>query len=333
MNNIQTILLKCFINCPKVIVSIIFEYVIDFFKMTNIHFKNSKINTIKQLTNNRIAIGFADSILCVYNLSNKEPLFKKLEADVLISAFCQLDDNTLVVGFSNRDYFFIWNYVNGTDRIMRLPKTKYCGNDSIIKLENNILIYISKCGMVYTINLKKNIIKLQLLGQDDVKCFTKLNNTIAFGFVSSKRLYSKPINTYNIHPFCDMNKEDKYLIDTFKALLTCTLVNKIVYVNDDNLAAIEAENQSNKHSLLVIHSVKNPQLKSFYGNCSEEFKSIISLKNNRIAILLRNEIRIYDIMLKLCIQTIQHTNKLILLENLDDKFMVVDDESNVIIYE
>ena len=166
MNKIKNILLE-HLNCTQVhnknLVFIILSYCTPYYE-EQIKIVCDYTAIIKELTNNRLAIGLYNGTIHIYDLatkstivrnpksySNKEPWNKDC-----ISAFCQTDENTIVCGMQDHGYILIWNFKNNTEEIIRCAASS---TNNIVMLEKDIIAMTSWATCTYIINLKTRQIK------------------------------------------------------------------------------------------------------------------------------------------------------------------------------
>jgi len=126
-SEIKCLLSKYFHGYTNNLTSIIFDYSGHYFKfniLTNLTL--SKITTIIELTNNRIAIGYGNGTIIIYNLIDKSTITRNLTKKAFnhsitsVSALCQINEETLACGFPGLEYLLIWNFKTNNEYTIKL---------------------------------------------------------------------------------------------------------------------------------------------------------------------------------------------------------------------
>jgi hypothetical protein len=371
MNKLKNILLNHFNECAvtisqknsnevlfKDVILIILGYCTPYYELTSTKFNCGKhsydsmttqsndTTVFRTLTNNRVAIGYNDGTICIWDLINNikitrpSPTFnnKDLYNKIIpytISEICQVDNNIIVYGFKNFDYIIVWDFENGTNKGIKSLDIQNC---KIISLEKDLIIVVHIFRHLITLNLKTS----------------EKINYVNYNTHHVSLLYNKIIMSYRIHDKLIIKSTDK------TAFNSSIIQNEIIYENELEkytklilFKSIPCFNKFNSKNVLNnnIIIVKGWQEQMILNNtillCNAETKksitiienikgyinSIIYLNNGYFAMLINGVIMIYHIPTKLCIQTIKNMNDYVFLEPYNNGFITVDSISNATIYE
>lgn len=154
-SNVLTELLHYF---PKPLVQIITEYFEIYLDTMCANF-SSAVSAILELTANRLALGFDNGVVGVYDLITKTIILNKTPRYVTTS-LCQLNDNILISGYSNFDELMVWDFKNNVQKMIKLPAGKYCKNNGMRILKNNVSIYSSVDECLYVIDFNHMGVKI-----------------------------------------------------------------------------------------------------------------------------------------------------------------------------
>jgi hypothetical protein len=343
MNFINDILLKIF-NCGlNNITSIIFDYAGLYFQNEIIHFE-TKVTSILQLTNNRIAIGFHDGTICIYDTSNKTKTTYTIIKNSVISTICQINDNIIACGLPDRDCIMIYDFKHNDKYLIKCESGTYiftCRLGSDITFFNNMLICSSKYSRVMIIHLNNLLNNERIMVNLSEFYIAKdiridVSNVIIFNDIC---LYSKSklsyYHTIKSFPTDLLNTTNCFSTPNKKIHKSGFLI-KLLYLGNNKIAIVEkymVEHQNFDSNIIIMNMLTmehehNILVKGLIVN-------VVSLKYNRIAVVISNQLFIYNILTGDMLQRIilENGNKIILSETIDCKLLIVDRYSDVRIYE
>jgi hypothetical protein len=238
MDFIKAELLNFFNNYSKDVISIIYEYCTITMKSSVNDYKltldNHNIIIVRELTNNRIAIGYSDTNICILNLLDGSKIFRFESVKGIknyyeltssnIYDICQTNDDTIVCVTIDS---IIWNFKNNTQKHMC-----FSGFHSVTYLKNNIIGCITKRNLYlhntqrYEDLSNKNIdckneayfiiSNNKFIIARSSKSYSNIKNNIAFRQNKNIMKYYKKIHgAFNIIEIFDI---DEYLSKNYNAV-------------------------------------------------------------------------------------------------------------------
>ncbi len=318
--------LSILLNFPTPVIFITREYIEMYSDVLTVHFRNA-INTLIVLSNNRLALAFDNGVVGVYDIITKTIILNKMHKNVG-SSLCQLYENTIVIGYFDLDKLMMWNFKHNTEKMINLPVKEYCKNDSIILLEENILMYNSIADNLYVINFNYKKAKINKV-DFNAKCFLRDNDKLFMGYGSAveeaESVHAKnQIAIYNVKDYIDVNLNGK-----------CSNV----FSFSKNIKQIE---RMSKNKIFCLTSFFDGHCCSYFCKIyimniktntmtvlieEQEVDNIIFiayLGNNHLALHRYNIIEIIDILTKKMVRQINTDKKMTLMTKINNKLVVVD---------
>jgi len=314
----------------KNIIDIIIQYSDTLFISSSVKFKK-KISTIKELTNNRIAIGYYTGGLCIYNLENGTQIIndQKKHNKSHITSICQINNNVVIYAMLNKYYFILWDFENNLEtQINRIVKNHIEKNyvNDLTYLENNLITYtIRTSNNNYIMQLVNIITNTKIRSTYNISCFTKNNELIILGIKSSLRRINYDIQSHNIASFMSSNLskvcDEIYCESGIYPI-------RIIPIDYNNYIISKTDDQ--KRNCIGIYNVK-AATKNLIMESEKKINDILYINNN-IVILSNNKVYIYNTLGEL-LQIIQHgTIKYMKIINLNNKLIIADNEFHLITY-
>jgi len=299
----------------------------------------NKISAIKELTNNRLAIGYLSGTLRIHNFNDKQEnifndtQFRGIDLSNPVSAIHQLNDDIIICGYGDMAKIFIWNIKNSTESKLWCVDKFPCKYDSIYLITENLIGYISNIsGEFVTLNLITG--SAQPYPEGNAMKF--LNDKILLN-ICNRHIHSivlcelKTIKEF-AERFYEDSLENKFVHSADgifwngayggkSIILNSRKITKMIPINN-NVIVIENYRSNDTVSLIdenlnLVHNFNKPRGKVKYA---------IQSKNN-IAILVNGFVEIYEMMSGMYIGTIKSTCKIKILANFCDGFVIVDNKS------
>ena len=271
------------------------------------------IKIAKQLSKNKLIIGFVTTEVCIYDVRDRTKitnrLIKQPSRKNYITSLCITPNNEVVFGMSKDRHLFIWNHETNTIRNIKISNgLSYIFQ--IIHIKDDIITYSIRYGSIHA----TNIIKLENTTTAPYNYFytnhiSKINNRI-------NEAHDGCITVRSIESFISGRH---YLYERIR----CNgKIKKVIPLNEDYYMI------GRKDEIICI-PVKSEygkyELPTLIGGC---YKDFICINNN--IIVLTNKIKIYDSIGD--IFQIIDDNNIKLIENFNDGLLVVY-EQHVTIYD
>jgi hypothetical protein len=379
MYKLKNVLLNHFNDCAttqnnevlfKDVILIILSYTTPYYEDSLLNFncanqtltimteKNTYAIIMRTLTNNRIATGYNNGTICVWDLTNRNTIIKltlnykfeihltpserkkKFNAKNLkytISDICQIDNNTIVYGFKNYNHIIIWNFKDDTTKLINQDNIK---NNKIFMIEKDLIAFTDTWKPLTLLNLDTK----EYENYEDFKSpyISLMNNKI---IISSYKGNNKlKIKIFDKDAFISSVFIDETIYESEQQQVLCESSNCVPCFNkfsskctlNNNIIIIRSCYHYGGppcNTILVCNIVTKKSI-TILENIQGYILSIIYLNNGYFAMLINDDIMIYHIPTKLCIQTIKNLyNKYLFIEPFNDGFITIDSTSNVTIYE
>ena len=243
---------------PTNLILIVLCYIEPYFERYNINLKN-KCSAIKELNNDKIAIGFVKGFICIYDCVNKSFIYKnsKNNASNPISAIHQINDETIMCGYADRKYILIWDFVNNIEHIIDCDT---CKDDSIISLSNELIGFVSRGsknvnapfrGHIYKTKYDKET-ELIIINLKEKKMIDKkITSITSFATYNDKLLYGNNTNNGDGSEYIYVIDTNNFDIISSIHLESNCVAKKIIPLKDDDMAIIN-HNTSGRYEFVTI---------------------------------------------------------------------------------
>jgi hypothetical protein len=324
MNKLYNIFLNLSSCFTRDIINIVIQYSNTLFISLNIK-SNKKISAIRELNNNRIAIGFYAGNFCIHNLLDGTRIINNIKyksstnQGIHITSICQIADNIIICALLNKSFLVMWNFENNTEEKINISK-KYNLINDLTHLGNDLIGFtvhsLTGDHAMYVLNYKTyKTCYIEL----NVTCFAKNNELIAI--CKNYSTVRPNINIYNISSFTH-NPYLKSMVQIQNENDSSYPVKIVLMDNNNYIVVITRDNKD----YLVITSNKQLIMKS-----QTKIDEMLYINNN-IIILSNNKVYVYNVIGEL-LQTIQHHYvKYMKIANLDNKLVIADNQCGILIY-
>jgi len=357
MKQIQDALTMCFKSCDN-LADIVLSYSGRYFEnLSHSINPNKKINVINALSNNRIAIAYDRGVYIFDLLSKNKIKMIHRSLKTKVSAICELNESTIACGFYNNANILIWNFINNKKYVInnkrRCNNTHAiynCKENSLVLLKKDLIGYVDQEDSAFSsyyehiniINLNNNHI-LQIAIEESVNILMANNKFICKGISLDSGWDEQYISVTDLDACYSLNIMDYYC--KFKHIqrkveLDVPPYDKRIISTDDNHLSTTSRIDICQ---MPISSCKNDLITTYNINTLETviciteniINEIIALENRCIGVLTADYIAIYHGITGSKLQIIDNVGpKIKFIRYLNNyKFLTVDDDSNIKIYE
>ncbi len=349
-------ILSIFVNSDD-LTNIVLSYSGKYFQSQTIHFTKS-INIIEVLSNNKIAIATNRGVYILDLFNNNKLKMIHRNSKTKVSAMCELNSHTIACGFSNNANILIWNFMNDKKYVINNNKYQnnkweiyHCKKNSLIFLKKDLIAYVVEKHSAFSswyeyiniINLSKINI-LRITAQQSVNILMTNNKFISNGIINdpfSDKGDQQFISTTDLNACCSLNFKDYYKFKINNRMIDHDYPTnrKIISIDKDHISTtsligvFEMPAELCKNDLITTYDANTLEpVMSITENITQD---IISLENGCMGVLTHDYINIYHAISGSILQIIDILDKKIkfirYLNNL--KFITVDDDSNIKMYE
>ena len=311
------------------------------------------VTAITRLTNNRVALGFLNGSICILNLYNMTRIFMVqkdyhyLQDPSNVTQIHQIDDNIIIFTMTRfNERIFIWNIATNTTRFIWNNE----GWEIIVMGRNMIAITAGKSIKILDLNIKPNetpkyevlptytliypeiIYKISIFND---KAIIYAHNVVKTNCqlctVNKNNLMAESDNLI-LNCFYEHKDADSHYIDH---IIPCTtnfnvLCNTVITHKQTSNYVIIVECVLKEFNNIILYNIETGNCIDIITNLIGRITSIVYLNNAYFAVLIDNDIKVYNLYTKSLIQSFRcETGNYVALEAIDNGFIAVDDNSNV----
>ena len=287
------------------------------------------------------ATGYNNITLYIWNLLDKSKIIKhppKEQTKNPIIFIYQVDDNTIAYGITYYNSIFIWNFKDDTKKSILCDSWTYV--DSVVILRKNLMAHIQYPGSLNILNVIKDINVNHAIYRNHYtnKCVSLLDNNVIIGLYENNKVTISIIEKNDFILLHNKNEKNVYEFEhsneTFRSLKIIPCHNKFSPESVPSNNIIIIETFVNDHNMISILHIGTQQITKIINNIVRHITSVIYLNSGYFAMLTSDDIIIYHIISKTCVQTIKNEyNKFILLDAYNNGFITVNDSLNIQMYE
>jgi hypothetical protein len=316
----------------KELIDTIIEYCDVLYELSTINF-TKKISTMIDLTNNRIAIGYYNGGISIYNLENGTQIVNALEEYTseknYITSMCQFNDNIVGCTFSNNDKMLLWDFENNSETKLSFSCKP---SDNLINLDHTLFAIITaKSDKNSTCIISSTECRANLRWFNNCSYCAKFDNLLIVGDWMYIKIY---------------NMGD--LFDEVKKIILNMYPTKIVPIDSNNYIIAKTDNEKS-NSIEIIDT--NDRLGAIDFDIKGAIDDIVYINNrapglkfdmnvenilctDNLVILSNSKVYICDMYGRLLQKIGDKTTKYKKIINSNNKLIIMsDDECNLTIYD
>lgn len=319
-----TMELSNLIDLPIPLARITREYFELYSDVSTLRFGNA-IDTIIILKNDNLALAFDNGVVCIYDWVTKTIV--KKSRNYVATSLCGLWATTLVCGYENLNELLVWDFKNNTEKTIDLPHGQCCKKNSIMMLEENILLCISTYGDVYVINFNHDRPKINKVDSYVVNAL-KIDKHLIMGYSFGKNdmepvFTGRRVSVYNVDDYININMYGESITFCLE-----WKINQFEYMSKNKFfcltSILDGHCRAPFSRIYIIDIKTNTEIVLIDEYERDSIESIVYLGDRHLALHRHNRIEIIDIKTKKLVQQIDTDRIMTFMTQASGRLVVVD---------